>query len=142
MSYPYKIWNPATDSTSSYVAGQSAELENGYYQIQIELVEDDKVSFNYFDLIKNGTNSTDTIFVQSARFYGPDYLHASASEFKFYCCGKLCNGLVADKDLNGTIRFKGEFKEGIPTSSLEYYNASGESIRKDIYKNGLLKKIR
>ena len=141
LELPYELWT-GSDSTIQIDVGQTIELEPNYYQLHVQMDWNEKLTGFYFDLIIDQKQRVDTLYLQKSRFYGPTYLHPPPDEFKYYCCDKICDGTIIESDSNGVIRFRGKFKNGIPISNLKYYNKYGKRIRKEVYVNGNLKRIK
>ena len=143
VELPFELWNVKIDTTIQVAAGQSIQLEQGYYQVQLDMLWNDMRTSFWFEIYTNNEPvRTDTLFLQKARFYGPTYLHAPPEEFKHYCCNELCDGTVEEVDLNGVTRFKGRFRKGKPTSNLKHFSSSGERTRTEVYVNGQLERIK
>ena len=142
LELPFKVTSFKPDSSVNVEANGSIILSPNYYQVETDMIWNEMyTSFNY-DLYMNEQGRSDTLFLQTARFYGPMVLHADPEQFKHYCCSELCNGLVEDIDSKGTTRFKGKFRKGKPTGNLKYYNSSGELIRTEVYSEGQLQRIK
>jgi antitoxin component YwqK of YwqJK toxin-antitoxin module len=142
VELPYKIWNGQADTTIELSAGQSIQLESGYYQVQLDMTWNEMLTGFTFDIYGEDKQRTDTLFLQQARFYGPIVLHAPPEQFKHYCCEKLCDGKIEEVDSNGVIRFKGKFNKGTPTSNLKYFNQSGQLVKTEVYIDGQLERIK
>ncbi|NME71256.1 toxin-antitoxin system YwqK family antitoxin [Flammeovirga aprica] len=143
LELPYELWLVKEDSTIIVDAGEAIELATNYYQLQLYMTSEDFLTSFYFDIIIDQEQKNDTLYLHKTRLWGPTYLHAPTEEFKFYCCGKLCNGLIEEYDSNGVVRFKGRFENGVPTRNLKYYNEFGNLIQKEVYDDkGNLKRIK
>lgn len=134
LSYSVSTFKP--DSAIKSDVENSVYLSPNYYQLETDITWNEMYTVFTFDVYMNEQERSDTLFLQSARFFGPTYLHAPPEEFRHYCCGELCNGLIEDIDYNGVTRFEGNFKNGLPTRNLKYYNSSGKRINTEIYVGG------
>ncbi|MFH4969371.1 hypothetical protein V8G61_14290 [Gaetbulibacter sp. M240] len=73
--------------------------------------------------LKAGTNS-DTLHIQSIQECHDPY---SKPRFIGYCkCGEPCNGIEEDFYADGTLREKGEFKNGTPIGAVTFYYPDGK----------------
>jgi hypothetical protein len=143
VELPFEIWKVKIDTTIQIDVRQSIQLEQGYYQVQVDMNWNEMRTTFWFDIYTNNEPTrTDTLFLQKTRFYGPTYLHAPPEEFKHYYCKNLCEGTIEEVDSNGITRFKGRFMNGRPTSNLKYYNSSGKRTRTEIYVDGQLERIK
>lgn len=142
VELPFFVHQFKPDTTIKVDEGQSILLTPNYYQIEVQMTWDEMLTGFWFDLYINEQPRTDTMYLQTARFYGPVVLHPAPEEFKHYCCDELCDGLIEELDSNGVTRFKGRFRKGKPTSNLKYYNSNGEKIRTDVYVDGQLERIK
>ncbi|NMM47649.1 toxin-antitoxin system YwqK family antitoxin [Marinigracilibium pacificum] len=139
---PYFIHDFESDTSIIVEKRKSIDLASNYYQIEAQMNRNEMLTSFWFDLYLYEQSITDTLYLQKPRFFGPKTIHPKPEEFKYYCCGELCNGTIEEIDTNGIIRFKGQFSNGIPTSNLKYYNSTGHLFRTEVYVNGQLERIK
>lgn len=148
-----EIKNNTIDSIGIYILATKLDVKNGNYGASI---------FETLNIKEFGKYS-DTINVPKIRFVTPNALHST--EWNYYKCSKLCNGIETDFYPNGNKRLEGNFKNGKPSEIKEfnrngkletqtfyenyslkykrvnYFNESGELIEYEIYKNKKRKTI-
>lgn len=126
VELPYVVHYFDQDTTIWVEAGESINLPDNYYQIEVQMIWNEMLTSFFSDYYKGEQHQIDTLFLEKTRFFGPMSIHPDPKEFKYYCCTELCNGVIEEFDPKGKLRFRGRFKNGRAISKLKYYNSSGK----------------
>ena len=136
----YTIFNEDTVITVNN--GESISIPTNGFILETSLTWEGKYTWFNFNLTVDSSNHQDTLYLLKTRSYSTSPAHPAQEKFKFYSCMELLDGKIIETDSIGTIRFSGEFAQGIPLKTLNYYNEKGDKIRTEYYKKGKLVKMK
>lgn len=114
------------DSIGIYNLASKLDIKNGDYGASI---------FETLNIKELGKYS-DTIYVPKIRFVTSNALHST--DWNYYNCSKLCNGIETAFYPNGNKRLEGKFKNGKPIEIKEF-NRNGKLITQTFYENYSMK---
>ena len=134
----YELW--FYDSTLQINAGQQVELKENYYLLSALLNWEGQYATFSYDIYTSSIGKTDTLYLNKIRSVWNGVLHPQI--VNHYYCNDLANGEIIETDLKGNIRAKGKFDKGKAMKPILYYDEEGTILRKEVYRNGNLKRIK
>ncbi len=132
------------DTLIHIAPNSEVKVDSGFYFLETNLQRGDYYHSFFFYLVLSKNYYSDTLYLNKISSGWEGTLHPLPPRKTVYHfdCTTLCEGELTEIDSNGNVRTKGKFQKGQPSGRLDYFDAKGNLMRREIHRNGNLKKIK